>query len=228
MCQAAVDEGGYELAWYARRVDGPERRTEKLATSRKHADYVEAINVDWSDGPFGLGPTGTAIRTGEPVIIGDMAADQNFTPWVGEAAVHGFRSCMALPVIVDGNVDGCSSVYASEPHAFAGDAADLMKDLASELGFGLKRLRDHELLLKSLKDQTLLQRQSIRRANRSSSPTRSRPSSTPTPRRFAPAVTSSRRCSATTLACSRASCTTPRSTNRCGATCSRGCPGTAP
>jgi PAS domain S-box-containing protein len=156
MCQAAVDEGGYELAWYARRVGGPERRIEKIATSRKHADYVEAINVDWSAGPFGLGPTGTAIRTGEPVILGDMAADRNFTPWVGEAAVHGFRSCMALPVIVDGEVDGCLSVYASEPHAFAGHVADLMKDLASELGFGLKRLRDHELLLKSLKDQTLL------------------------------------------------------------------------
>ena len=86
----------------------------------------------------------------------DMAADRNFKPWIGEASVHGFRSCMALPVIVDGEVDGCLSVYASEPHAFAGDVADLMKDLASELGFGLKRLRDHELLLKALKDQTLL------------------------------------------------------------------------
>jgi PAS domain S-box-containing protein len=156
MCQAAVDEGGYELAWYARRVDGPDRHIEKIATSRKHADYVEAINIDWSDGQFGLGPTGTAIRTAEAVIVSDMAADRNFTPWVSEAAVHGFRSCMALPVIVDGEVDGCLSVYASEPHAFAGDVADLMKDLASELGFGIKRLRDHELLLKSLKDQTLL------------------------------------------------------------------------
>jgi PAS domain S-box-containing protein len=156
MCQAAVDEGGYELAWYARRVDGPERLIEKLATSRKHADYVEAISVDWSSGPFGHGPTGTAIRTGEPVILDDMAADRDFTPWVNEAGVHGFRSCMALPVIVDGAVDGCLSVYASEPHAFAGDVADLMKDLASELGFGIKRLRDHALLLKSLKDQTLL------------------------------------------------------------------------
>ena len=156
MCQAAVDEGGYELAWYARRVEGPERRIEKIATSREHADYVEAINVDWSSGPHGLGPTGTAIRTGEPVILDDMAADGNFSPWVGEAAVHGFRSCMALPVIVDGAVDGSLQVYANEPHAFAGDVFKLMKDLASELGFGLKRLRDHELLLKSLKDQTLL------------------------------------------------------------------------
>ncbi len=156
MCQAAVDEGGYELAWYARRIDGPECRVEKLATSRKHADYVEAINVDWSSGPFGLGPTGAAIRTGEPVILDDMAFDETFRPWVGEAAVHGFRSCMSLPVIVDGVVDGSLQVYASDPHAFAGDVAKLMKDLASELGFGLKRLRDHELLLKSLKDQTLL------------------------------------------------------------------------
>ena len=97
MCQAAVDEGGYELAWYARRVDGPEHALEKVASSREHADYVDAIDVDWGTGPLGLGPTGTAIRTGEPVIRNDMTADENFAPWLGEATVHGFRSCIALP-----------------------------------------------------------------------------------------------------------------------------------
>jgi PAS domain S-box-containing protein len=156
MCQAAVDEGGYELAWYARRVDGPEHAIEKVASSREHADYVAAINVNWGDGPLGLGPTGTAIRTGETVIKNDMTADVNFAPWLGEAKVHGFRSCIALPVLVDGEVDGSLQVYASDPHAFAEGVAEVMGDLASELGFGIKRLRDHERLLKSIKDQTLL------------------------------------------------------------------------
>jgi PAS domain S-box-containing protein len=156
MCQAAVDEGGYELAWYARRVDGPEHLIEKVASSREHADYVEAINVNWSTGPFGQGPVGTAIRTGEMVINNDAIADAKFAPWLSEATVHGFRSCIALPVIVDGEVDGSLQVYASEPHAFADGVAEVMKDLASELGFGIKRLRDHERLLTSLKEQTLL------------------------------------------------------------------------
>ena len=156
MCQAAVDEGGYELAWYARRVDGPEHLIEKVASSREHADYVEAITLDWSTGPLGLGPTGTAIRTGEPVVINDTTADEHFTPWLGDATVHGFRSSVALPVVVDGQVDGSLQVYASEPYAFAGEVAEVLRDLASELGFGIKRLRDHERLLKSLNDQTLL------------------------------------------------------------------------
>lgn len=156
MCQAAVDEGGYALAWYARKIDGPECLIEKVATSSAHADYVESIKVDWSSGPLGSGPTGTAIRTGQPVINNELAADERYTPWLNQATRHGFRSCIALPVIVDGEVEGSLQVYASEPHAFAGDIAEVMKDLASELGFGIKRLRDHQLLLKSLKDQTLL------------------------------------------------------------------------
>ena len=156
MCQAAVDAGGYELAWYARRIDGPDRRIEKVTSSTNHADYVESIEVDWSEGPFGRGPTGTAIRTGVPVINNDTAADRHYGPWIADATIHGFRSCIALPVIVDDQVDGSLQVYASEPHAFAGDVAEVMKDLASELGFGIKRLRDHELLVKSLRDQTLL------------------------------------------------------------------------
>jgi PAS domain S-box-containing protein len=156
MCQAAVDEGGYELAWYARRVDGPDCLIEKVASSREHADYVKAIDVNWSTGSLGVGPTGTAIRTGKPVINNDMMADATLAPWLGEASVHGFRSCIALPVLVDGEVDGSLQVYASEPHAFAEGVADVLNDLASELGFGIKRLRDHDRLLKSLKDQTLL------------------------------------------------------------------------
>lgn len=156
MCQAAVDEGGYALAWYARRLEGPDFPIEKAASSREHADYVEAITVNWGLGPFGLGPTGTAIRTGEPVVNNDMASDESYAPWLAEATLHDFRSCIALPVIVDGEVDGCLQVYAREPNAFVGDVAGVMKDLASELGFGIKRLRDQALLLQSLKDQNLL------------------------------------------------------------------------
>ncbi|MGA7835990.1 MAG: PAS domain S-box protein, partial [Acidimicrobiales bacterium] len=156
MCQAAVDEGGYELAWYGRRVEGPECVVDKVATSSKHADYVATITVDWSTGPYGSGPTGTAIRTGQPVIYNEMAADVSFKPWLDEATIHGFRSCIALPVIIDGKLDGSLQVYSGEPNAFVGEVADVMKEIASELGFGIKRLREYQQLLQSLKDQTLL------------------------------------------------------------------------
>ena len=83
MCQAAVDEGGYALAWYGRRVDDAEHSIAKVAASNKHHDYATSIKVDWSTGPLGQGPVGTAIRTGEPVVMSDLAGNGSFAPWLG-------------------------------------------------------------------------------------------------------------------------------------------------
>jgi PAS domain S-box-containing protein len=156
MCQAAVDEGGYLLAWYGRRVDDAERSVVKVAMSREHRAYVEAITVNWSDGPGGQGPVGTVIRSGKPVVYQDLATDSNFGPWRQRANDNGFRSCIGLPVYIDGEVDGSLQVLAGERGAFDDHVVEVLKDLADEMGYGIKRLRDHERLVKSLNDQTLL------------------------------------------------------------------------
>ena len=57
MCQAAVDEGGYLLAWYARRIEGVGHLVEKAASSSDHRDYVESIEVDWSTRPLARDPS---------------------------------------------------------------------------------------------------------------------------------------------------------------------------
>jgi PAS domain S-box-containing protein len=156
MCQVAVDEGGYLLAWYARRVNDAQHSIAKVASSTEHREYVDSIKVDWGSGPLGMGSLGTGIRTGEVVVLDDLLNGDHFAPWRKSWAEHGFRSSITLPVHVDGEVDGCWQLYAAEPTAFDEHVVGVLKNLASELGFGLKRLRDRELLLKSLKDQTLL------------------------------------------------------------------------
>jgi PAS domain S-box-containing protein len=156
MCQAAVDEGGYLLAWYARRVNDAQHSITKVASSTEHREYVDSIKVDWGSGPLGMGSLGTGMRTGEVVVLDDLLNGDHFAPWRKSWAEHGFRSSITLPVHVDGAVDGCWQLYAAEPTAFDEHVVGVLKNLAGELGFGLKRLRDRELLLKSLKDQTLL------------------------------------------------------------------------
>ena len=96
------------------------------------------------------------MRTGNVVVQDDLLNGDHFAPWRKSWAEHGFRSSITLPVQVDGVIDGCWQLYAAEPTAFDEHVVDVLKNLASELGFGLKRLRDRELLLKSLSDQTLL------------------------------------------------------------------------
>jgi PAS domain S-box-containing protein len=156
MCQAAVDEGGYLLAWYARRLNDVLHSIEKTASSTEHREYVESLKIDWGSGPMGLGSIGTGMRTGNVVVQDDLVNGDHFAPWRKSWAEHGFRSSITLPVFVDGVVDGCWQLYAAESTAFDEHVVDVLKNLANELGFGLKRLRDRELLLKSLSDQTLL------------------------------------------------------------------------
>ena len=156
MCQIAVDQGGYAFAWYARRVYDAARSISKTAMSRAHSDYLDSIEVSWADNPYGQGPLGRALRTGLTQAEGDFAADWSYSPWVPQTKEHGFRSSIALPVRVDGEVDGVLSVYAAEPHAFEEGALEALEDLGVEVGHGLKRLRDHDRLVKSMNEQTLL------------------------------------------------------------------------
>jgi PAS domain S-box-containing protein len=156
MCQVAVDQGGYQFAWYGRRVDDAGHSVAKLASSRLHREYLYEIEVTWGEGPTGQGPAGRAIRLGETVVIQDFRADIRMTPWSKAAAKHGMRSSVALPVRVSGQIDGALLVYAPEPHAFNEFAVGVLEDLAVEIGLGIKRLRDRELLVKSLSDQSLL------------------------------------------------------------------------
>ncbi len=156
MCQIVVDQGGYVFAWYARRVYDATHSVLKTAMSRAHSDYLDAIEVSWADNPYGQGPLGRALRTGLAQVAGDFATDSSYSPWVQQTQAHGFRSSIALPVRVDGEVDGVLSVYAAEPYAFEDGAIEVLEDLGVEVGHGLKRLRDHDRLVKSMYEQTLL------------------------------------------------------------------------
>lgn len=158
MCQVAVDEGGYRFAWYGRKVDDVDHTVEKVTSSEAHRNYLSRIQVTWGGGTLGQGPVGRAIRDGDTVVSQDLRSDVRMSPWV-EAALHeGLRSAIGLPVRVGEEIDGAFMVYAPEPGAFDDAAVSLLEDLAAELGFGLKRLRDRELLMKSLNAQTLLTR----------------------------------------------------------------------
>ncbi|HEV2427905.1 MAG TPA: EAL domain-containing protein, partial [Acidimicrobiales bacterium] len=158
MCEIATGEGGYALAWYARRVEDESFTVDKYASSARNRGYLDRISVDWSDGPLGQGPAGRSIRTGETIVVPDFVADERFAPWRDVALEYGFRTSVALPVRVDGEVDGSLMVYASEPDAFKSAAVSVLEDLAAELGFGVERLRDRQRLLATLRDQQLLSR----------------------------------------------------------------------
>lgn len=156
MCETAVDVAGYPFAWYARKVNDERQSVEKLGGTSAHRHYLDQIEVTWGDEPLGLGPVGRAIRDGETIIVDDMLTDSRLRPWLGSAVEHEFRAAVALPVRIDGEIDGAFVVYAAERSAFTKSSVALLEELADEMGFGLQRLLDQTRLFAAQHDQALL------------------------------------------------------------------------
>jgi diguanylate cyclase (GGDEF)-like protein len=141
ICRVVVEDSGYRLAWasYAEHDDAKSIRP--VARAGFEAGWLNTLHSTWADTGRGRGPTGTAIRTGQPQAVRDVQTDANLAYWRDEAAKHGYASVLALPLRVDGNVIGALTIYASEPEAFDDEERRLLVQTAEDLGFGLGALR---------------------------------------------------------------------------------------
>ena len=140
MCQVAVEEGGYLLAWYGKKMNDDMRTVKAIATSTGHESYLDGLEVRWAEDALGFGPAGRSVRSGQTCTVSDIDTDSNFEPWRENAHRHGFRSTAAIPVLVNGQVDGSWQVYAMEPRAFTPEVLTVLEDMAMEIGYGLSRL----------------------------------------------------------------------------------------
>jgi PAS domain S-box-containing protein len=156
MCQMAVDVGGYALSWFGTPIDDAQGTVNKVAVSVNHRSYLDTVDVSWRDNRLGQGPTGTALREDRTTISQDIAGDERMRPWRTVALRVGLRSSISLPVRVDGKLEGAFTVYALEANAFDERTVSLLEDLASELGYGIGRLRERAQLIESLDHQNLL------------------------------------------------------------------------
>jgi len=148
LCSTVVDAGGYALCWYGRARRDGSFAVEPVASAGR-TSYLDDITITWDDSPTGNGPTGRAIRLGSTQAK-DSIDDPAFQPWRAAAQQRGFQCSIALPVVVEGRIDGALMVYADEVAAFDDTARVLMEDLAADLGYGLTRIRDAERLAEAL------------------------------------------------------------------------------
>jgi GAF domain-containing protein len=64
------------------------------------------------------GPCLESMRTGTVVRVGDMAAEDRWTPYPARAVELGVRSSLSLPLVVEGHSSGALNLYATEPEVF--------------------------------------------------------------------------------------------------------------
>lgn len=146
VCRVAVEEAGYRLAWVGYAESDPQKTVRPVAQHGFDDGYVGRAGISWEDDERGRGPTGTAIRTGQPQLAQHIATDARFAPWRADALRRGYGASAALPLLDGGVAFGTLNLYAKEPHAFDQEELELLTLVASDLSHGVRCARGKAML----------------------------------------------------------------------------------
>ena len=142
MCRTLVNVGGYRMACISLVEHDAGKTVRPVAWAGDGKGLLDTAKITWADVELGQGPTGTAIRTGEPQINPDFATNPSMAPWRSAALELGFASSMALPLKDASGVLGALTIYSAEPNAFNSEEVGLLVELSDDLSFGIAALRD--------------------------------------------------------------------------------------
>jgi len=154
-----VAEFLHELAVLAARLVGgdlscgmimqPDGKPATVACSDPLAARVDEVQYQLGDGPCLH-----AVRDGRVVRIEDTAEKARWPEFEAQAASHGIRSCLALPLNADGRPVGALNLYAREASAFGAAEARRAENFAENASGALSlaiRLASHAALIEQLR-----------------------------------------------------------------------------
>ena len=144
ICRLVVEIGGYRMAWVGFAEEDAARSVRPMAKAGVEDGYLEAANISWADTERGRGPTGTAVRERRVVVARNILTDPQCAPWRESARQYGYASSIALPLLSDdGRCLWALNIYATEADGFDTDEVQLLTELANDLAYGIRALRDH-------------------------------------------------------------------------------------
>jgi PAS domain S-box-containing protein len=141
ICRIAVEHGGYRMAWVGFAEQDEAKSVRPAAQFAFEEGYLETVHITWADIERGRGPTGTAIRTGQPSVIRDTATDPAFAPWRNEALRRSYAAVIGLPLLSQDRTFGALTLYAVAVDAFDAVEVALLSELAADLAYGIAALR---------------------------------------------------------------------------------------
>ena len=145
LCTALVEQGHYALAWIGV-VSSIKEGDIDIACAAGVTDYPYEGMVSWSGSKdSGLGPVGTAVRTGVTQVVNDLLNESLLEPWRERAAQFGLNSCIAIPLAPAGR-RAVLTIY--DRHIFAFDETTVkgLEEIAEGAEFGIAHVRSMKQL----------------------------------------------------------------------------------
>jgi len=149
-CRIVVDIGGYRMAWIGTPQQDAVKSIAPIVWAGASEEYLKNVQATWANEPSRQTPHGRAIGSGEPQVIQNVAIEVDSPVWREAALRSGFASSAILPLKDEsGGVFAVLTIDAAEASAFDAEELELLQELANDLAFGLRSLRDrkaHETL----------------------------------------------------------------------------------
>ena len=141
ICNIIVTSGGYRSAWVGYSRNDKDRTVEPVAWSGLEEKYFKGLRISWKKGRYGNGPTGTAIRSGNPTVIHDIPHNPKCGSEVPEAIRLDYITVAALPLKIKEKVIGALTIFSGDADAFDSDEMQVLSEMADDLSFGIETLR---------------------------------------------------------------------------------------
>jgi len=140
ICTLIFDSGGYPFTWvgYAE----PNKLIRPIAKAGSGAQFLETQVLTWDHGETSCELSRLTIQHGTTHVCQEIVGDPLFAAWQEVAIAHNYNSAISLPLKNDAGVFGILNIYATAVHAFSADEIKLLEELAADLSFGIKTLRD--------------------------------------------------------------------------------------
>ena len=146
VCRCIVEFGGYRLAWVGFAEDEAARRVRVAAQAGAGDDFLPGLDLGWGDDERGRGPTGQALRAGQPRVTRDLLREPAEAAWQERASALGYAASFAAPFMLDGGQRGVLTICSAEPRAFDDAESRLLEELARDVAYGLTTLRTRAAL----------------------------------------------------------------------------------
>lgn len=140
-CRIINVDCGYKMVWVGIAQEDKAKSVLPVASAGFIEGYLESLKITWADTMRGHGPTGRAIRTGQPQVCVNTGTDPTFKPWRKEAIRRGYVSSISLPLKSGEKVFGALNLYSAEQNIFSDDEVKLLTELATDFANGIMMLR---------------------------------------------------------------------------------------
>lgn len=156
ICRICVEVGGYRVAWVGLAEDDDFKTIRPVAQWGDEKGYLSNLNASWGEIDRGRGPTGTAIRSGSPIVVQQIMFDPMWDLWREDAINHGFAASISLPLFSGDKAFGALVIFAGKPGAFDRRETKLLYELSQDLSYGITSLQERTERKKAENERKLL------------------------------------------------------------------------